>query len=451
MTTTTIPSRADVVVIGGGPAGSSVANLLARAGYETLLLEKARHPRPTVGESLIPHFWKFAEALGVTAKVDAERFVTKAGGIVVWDGKIRQIRFDRFGYVQRAALHVERDRFDHLLLRHAESVGAQVHEEVTVRRVDLSRGDAPVVHYEDRRGGSSAEGSVVARYVVDASGISGVIAGQANARRRVSADGKYLGMWGYFKNARFLGADREVYEANQVYQARPVTFVLSYKDGWAWHIILRDTTSIGLVINTDATKGMNKKAQEEYFLRTVTGIPYLRDLLAGATYVPDSLFFRPDYSYYSENVVGDGYFCIGDAASFVDPIFSQGVTTGMYNATVCTWAIDQAMKKPAREPFFREMFRRRLLEYYGFSRLLAFGDFGGEGIDAAGVRNFILSMPPNELGLALTAAATTNRSDNLRRMVREAGLNPETDDEFISDKSESLSALKIVEPVSRAG
>jgi flavin-dependent dehydrogenase len=143
-----IPKSCDVLVIGGGPAGSSAAALLAKAGIDVVLLEKALHPRPQVGESLIPHFWKYTDQTGASALIEQEGFVAKAGGITVWNGKIHRIAFAEFGFT-RPALHVERDRFDFLLLQHAASLGAGVYQQVGVKGVDFSDPDRLRVHYLD--------------------------------------------------------------------------------------------------------------------------------------------------------------------------------------------------------------------------------------------------------------------------------------------------------------
>src|SRR3990172_2482030 len=106
-----IPRSADVAVIGGGPAGSIAASQLALAGYAVVLLEKAKHPRPTVGESLIPQFWKFTDQIGASASIESDGFIAKGGGLSLWRGQLRQLKFSDFGY-SRPGLHVERDRFD---------------------------------------------------------------------------------------------------------------------------------------------------------------------------------------------------------------------------------------------------------------------------------------------------------------------------------------------------
>lgn len=445
-----IPPRCDVLVIGGGPAGAAAATQLAQAGLDTVLLEKTRHPRPQVGESLIPHVWKFTDKLGVSEKLRAEGFIEKSGGIVVWDGRIRHFRFATFGFGQ-PALHVERDRFDEILLRHAESEGAGVWEQVMVRAVEGAPPGPMRVRYEDRRGGRPAEGVIEARFVVDASGQTGVIAAAANARRRVGADGKYLGVWGYFRNSKYLAADRLTYEAADVRRVKPVTFISSFGGGWAWHIPLREVTSVGLVLNTAETRGLGRREHERYFLDTCRSLPYVSELLAEAEYVSDSVTFRPDYSYYSERLCGPGFACAGDAGSFVDPIFSQGVSFALYTGCLAAWTAKSSLANRSRAPFYSEVFRNRSLEIYGFARLLAFGDFGGDGVDPEAVRRLVVSMPRHELELSLTVSTLMERPANLQRMLVEAGYTPQWVEESLEDRSESLIALRTAASADETG
>jgi halogenation protein CepH len=164
-------------------------------------------------------------------------------------------------------------------------------------------------------------------------------------------------------------------------------------------------------------------------------------LLVGASFIEGSLCFRPDYSYYSERVVGDDFYCVGDAATFIDPIFSQGVTTGFYNSAVCTWALTSSLKNPARKAFFAELYRRKVMEHYGFYRLLTFGDLGGDGIDAELVRLVILSMPQTELELALVASAVTERAQNFHEMARQAGLGDRLGADVVNRLSRPVPSL----------
>src|SRR5262249_14563810 len=142
----TLPRSCDVVVMGGGPGGSIAATSLAAKGYEVVLLEKRRHPRYAVGESLIPHFWKYCKLAGAKEKIENEGFLAKAGGTVLWRGVIRQTAFAHFGY-RNPALHVERERFDHILLEHARETGARVYEDVAVTSATVDGSDEAHVTY----------------------------------------------------------------------------------------------------------------------------------------------------------------------------------------------------------------------------------------------------------------------------------------------------------------
>ena len=415
-----IPGRCDVAVIGGGPAGSSVAALLAKQGVEVVVLEKASHPRPQVGESLIPHFWKYADQTGASPLIEREGFAAKAGGIVVWNGKISRIAFSEFGFT-RPALHVERDVFDELLLKNAESQGAKVFQRVAVREADLSLAN-PRVKYLDRRGGDTIEGSIACRFVIDASGSSAVLAGQFKSKRLVDSRMRFLSLWGHFKNSRYVAADGCSHAATEVGKVKPVTFVTSFEDGWIWHIAMRQYTSVGLVINTDRARSMDNQQREGFFLDTLKTAPYICKLLDKAEYLPDSFNQRPDYSYYSTTLCGENFYCIGDAASFVDPIHSHGVLNAFYNASMTALAITESLKDPSYRARHAQLCENRIRQFYGFSRSLALGEFGGDGVDAELVRRFMRQVPPVELDLMLAASVMSDRSENFHRLAQDAGL-----------------------------
>lgn len=420
-TNTLIPGRCDVLVIGGGPAGSSVAALLAKQGVEVVLLEKTSHPRPQVGESLIPHVWKYAELTGAAPAIEREGFVAKAGGITVWNDKISRIAFSEFGF-SRPALHVERDVFDDLLLKHAESLGARVFQQVAVQEAELAS-DWPKVNYLDRRGGAAIEGCIACRFVIDASGSSAVLAGQFKSKRLVDSRMRFLSLWGHFKGSRYVAADGRSYPAGEVGNVKPVTFVTSFEDGWIWHIAMRRYTSVGLVINTERARTMDKAERERFFLDTLKTAPYLERLLDGAEYMPESFSQRPDYSYYSTKLCGDNFYCIGDAASFVDPIYSHGVLNAFYNASLTALAVTESLKYPAYRARHAQLCENRIRQFYGFSRSLALGEFGGDGVDAKLVRRFMRQVPAVELELMLAASAMSERSENFHKLAQDAHLS----------------------------
>lgn len=373
-----------------------------------------------LARSLIPHFWKYADLTGASPLIEKENFVAKAGGITVWNGKINRIAFSEFGF-SRPALHVERDIFDELLLKHAESQGALIFQEVTVRQanLDLAR---PRIVYIDRRGDELREGVVDCRFVVDASGPSAFLAGQFKSRRLINSRMRFLSLWGYFKNSRFVAGDGYSHAAADIVSIRPVTFVTSFAEGWIWHIALRDTASVGLVINTDSARNMDKTERERFFLDTLRNAPYLNRLLADAVYEAGSFSERPDYSYYSSTVCGGNFYCIGDAVSFVDPIFSHGVLNAFYNAVMTAFAVRESLKDPQRCVRHAQLCENRIKQFYGFSRSLALGEFGGDGVEPELVRGLMRQLPPNELDLMLAAACISDRSENFHRLAGEAGI-----------------------------
>ncbi len=421
LTQNLIPAQCDVLIIGGGPAGSSAAIELAKSGVDVVLLERTIFPRNQVGESLIPHFWKFADALGVSEKIEREGFIAKAGGITIWDNKFRQISFAKFGY-QRPGLHVERDIFDDLLLTHAQISGAQVFCQVTVKKVDFGNKNHPVVSFFDKRHDENEAGSIRCQYVIDASGHSTLLANAFKARKLISPKLNFLSLWGYFKNSRYVGVDRKSHAASELQIVKPVTFVTSYKTGWLWHIILREKTSIGMIMPVEQFKSVQPEQRETYFKQACQEIPEISKLLNNARFVEGSLQFRPNYSYYSDNISGENYYCIGDAAAFADPIFSHGVQNALYNAAVVCMAIRASLKQRENRLRYSQLCETRMQQFYGFSRALALGDYGIHGVNRELVKSLIKTMPPLELELIRVASEMTNRSENFHQLACEAGV-----------------------------
>ena len=438
----TIPKQCDVLVIGGGPAGSSVATHLARGGIDVIVFERALFPRNQVGESLIPHIWKYTDMTGVSDKIKQEGFLAKSGGITVWDGNVHQISFSDFGYT-RPGLHVERDVFDALLLDHAHCSGANIFNEVVVKKADFSDADWPSINYIDKRSESNDEGQIRCRYVVDASGHSSFLANQFKTRQTVDSKLNFLSLWGYFKDSRFVGVDRQSHSMNELSQIMPVTFVISFEEGWIWHIVLRQKTSVGLVVHSNRLKGMSKQQREAFFVDTCRQQPYLHQLLEPATLIENSIRFRPDYSYYSTQICGENYYSIGDAAVFVDPIFSHGVQNAFYNAAVTALTIKESLKTPEKRLRLSQLCENRMQQFYGFSRTLALGDFSCNGVNRELVKVLMKSLPPLELELIMVASEMTNRSGNFRQMAREAGVWDNLDETYSNNLSNNINTMNL--------
>jgi flavin-dependent dehydrogenase len=146
-------------------------------------------------------------------------------------------------------------------------------------------------------------------------------------------------------------------------------------------------------------------------------------LLENAQYLPTSFSQRPDYSYYSTRLCGENFYCIGDAASFVDPIYSHGVLNAFYNACISAAAVAESLKQPAYRARHAQLCENRIRQFYGFSRSLALGDLGGDGVDAELVSRFMRQVPAVELELMLAASFMSERSENFQRLVKAAGLS----------------------------
>ncbi len=222
---------------------------------------------------------------------------------------------------------------------------------------------------------------------------------------------------------------------------KPVTFVMSFEDGWVWHIVLREKTSVGLIVPTGRTRGMDRQQREVFFKQTCASLPHLCKLLEPACFIEGSLQFRPDYSYYSNNICGENYYCIGDAATFVDPIFSHGVQNALYNAAAATLAIKESLKNKKQRLRYSQLCESRMQQFYGFSRALSLGDFGCNGVNPGLVKNLMKSLPPLELELILVASEMTNRSKNFRKLAKEAGVLGPFEESFSSRKRVPIVAL----------
>lgn len=369
--TSTVPQKADVVVIGGGPAGSTAATILARKGYDVVLLDKARHPRQMVGESVLPHVWSYLDLIGATKEIERANFIQKSGGTAVWRGSIKQMAISDFGF-KRPSLHVERDEFDEILLRTAERGGVRVHEEVTVRSVQLEAA-ARGVAYVDRRSGAEEPGRIQCRYIVDASGQGAVVANQLGIRE-FDKDLRFTSVWGYYDNSAYIAQGGLVCPWEMRRKIKPTTLQLGIGDwGWCWHIVQKEHTSVGLVLAPTQSAQFKASAStlEERFDLACRKLPIVEELLRPAKLIPGSVLAIRDFAYRPVQLAGDGWFLAGDAAAFVDPINSAGVITACYTGFSAATALDGCLRKPERRDYYANVFSTLVRQRLALFRLSA--------------------------------------------------------------------------------
>lgn len=350
---------ADVVVIGGGPGGSTTATLLARKGWKVLLLERESFPREHVGESLLPATMPILEELGVLDAVAAEGFLPKWGATMVWGHGTEpwSWHFRETNRRHPHAYQVWRPRFDQLLLENARLHGVDVREghRVVEAIVESGRVQGVDVRTPDRE-----EVRIDAPFVVDASGQAGLVA-RAFGHREPDPYFRNVAVYAYFANHGRLAEP----DANNI-------LVESYAHGWMWAIPLHTgLVSVGAVVDaTTAQRGLRDHGADAFLAEQVAAAPNVARLLEGADPARPAAVVR-DWSYRAREVVGDGYVLVGDAACFIDPLFSSGVhlamTAGVHAAAYVTTVLRDPAMAPATAPVYAELYE----EHYGQFRELA--------------------------------------------------------------------------------
>jgi len=326
----------EVVVIGGGPSGATVATLVAARGHSVTLFERDRFPRYHVGESLIPETFWVLERLGMLPAMRASQFVEKHSVQFVSDeGKLSAPFYfaDYKDHESSRTWQVTRREFDHLMLDNARSKGVQVEEGVRVLDVLFENGRAVGVRVADASG---HERTVRCKVVVDAAGQSGLLLDRLQLRAW-DPDLKKAAIWTYWKGAaRESGRDAG---ATLVLQTEA-------KKGWFWYIPLADDiTSIGVVADHDwLFKGRASKDPEAIYDEEVARCPGLIPRLEGATRV-EPFRVAKEYSYRSKHVAGDGWVLVGDALGFLDPLYSSGILLALKSGALAGDAIADALDR----------------------------------------------------------------------------------------------------------
>ncbi|MEI8311439.1 MAG: NAD(P)/FAD-dependent oxidoreductase, partial [Verrucomicrobiota bacterium] len=301
----------DVLIIGGGPAGSTAATTLAKAGRRVLVLEKEKFPRFHVGESLLPYNRQIFDELGIWPKIEAAGFMKKRGAQFLMGNGSHGIRlnfsqgsFNKF----REAIHVERSRFDELLLAHARESGAEVREECQVLEYLVGEEDV-AVRYRDADGAGQ---EVRSRFLIDASGLSNLTANRDSLREYYPGH-KKVAIFGHFAGIDMPQGD----EKGDI-------LIVRRENSWFWLIPLEDNkVSAGLVLDRADFQELGKDV-EKIFRDAVRDTPAVCGRFARAEALTP-LHAVADFSYRNGRLVEPRLVRIGDASGFLDPVFSSGV------------------------------------------------------------------------------------------------------------------------------
>ncbi|MFY9512561.1 MAG: NAD(P)/FAD-dependent oxidoreductase [Rubrivivax sp.] len=326
----------DVLVVGGGPAGATIATLLARQGRDVVVLEKAHHPRFHIGESLLPANVPLLEQLGVRAQVEA--IGMPKWGVEFCSPQHRHRSYLEFGDAwdksMPMAWQVRRSAFDDILFRNAGAAGARMLEGVRVRHVDFDADGASIDAVLD----DGATQRWRAKFVVDASGRDTLLANQ-NDWKQKNRKHNSAALFGHFRGARRLEGRKEGHIS-----------IFWFAHGWFWFIPLADgSTSIGAVCWPEYLKTRDKPLKE-FFADTIAMSPPLAERLAGATLVDDQVWATGNYAYTSERSHGERFLLLGDAYAFIDPVFSSGVYLAMVSAFEGAAVVAKALDEPAAYP-----------------------------------------------------------------------------------------------------
>src|SRR5207253_3363538 len=323
----------DVGIIGGGPAGSTAAALLARANRRVIVFEREKFPRFHIGESLLPFSMKAFTRLGLHEKFRRAGFLKKFGGEIFGACSEPGTKFyfkDGFRSQTDHAYQVTRSDFDKLLLDHARESGAEVHEEVAVDRVEFLNEH---VDLAVRRNGSVE--NVRARYLIDASGRNSVLGTKFGIKKsydhlqKLSIFAHYDGVW------RAEGIDGTL------------TVLVRAVDRWFWLIPLTaGRTSVGVVLDSETFR-KSKLSAEDFLEQALAEQPTIAKRMTNAR-LASRVYVEADFSYRSARLHGDRWLLTGDAAGFIDPIFSSGVFLAIFSGEKCADALNAVLDHPRK-------------------------------------------------------------------------------------------------------
>src|SRR6266705_5802052 len=320
----------DVAIIGGGPAGSTAAALLARAGRHVIVFEREKFPRFHIGESLLPFSMKAFTRLGLHEKFRRAGFIKKFGGEFFSACSSEGTKFyfkDAYRSQTDHSYQVTRADFDKLLLDHAAESGAEVRQETGVKSVEFANEHVDLALTDGK--------SIRARYIIDASGRNSVLGTKFNIKKtyehlkKLSIFAHYDGVW------RPEGIDATL------------TVLIRGIDRWFWIIPLTgERTSIGVVLDSETFRS-SKQAPEDFLEQALIEQPVIMQRMREARRV-SGVHVAADFSYRSTQLYGDRWLLAGDAAGFIDPIFSSGVFLAVFSGEKCADVLNEVLDRPRK-------------------------------------------------------------------------------------------------------
>ena len=349
----------DVIVIGGGPAGSAAATMLARKGWQVTVLEREKFPRDHVGESLLPASIPVLEELGALPTVESAGFLPKYGATMVWGNGDAPWSWYFKETSQRYphSYQVWRPQFDKILLDNAKAQGVTVLEGHHVTEVIFDGGEAVGVEFTNANG-DAGEGQ--ARFIVDASGQSTLLARHLESKEW-DPFFQNLAVYAYFTGAKPLPEP----DQNNI-------FIESYRHGWLWTIPLHTgRSSVGVVVDSETGKeGIQQNGAKAFLEAQLAQSSHTRTMLENAEMDSEPTVVM-DWSYTAGKMYGPGYILAGDAACFVDPLFSSGVHLALMSGVLAAAYVTTALKNPSMAEEAGQVYQELYLKEYNQFREMA--------------------------------------------------------------------------------
>ncbi|PJK14103.1 hydroxylase [Lysobacteraceae bacterium NML07-0707] len=333
------PIDTDVLVIGGGPAGSCAATILAQKGWRVVMLEKDRHPRFHIGESLLPMNMPILARIGALEKARAVGLLKLGADFPGTDGQFNVFDFSKTlnPDTPNFAFQVKREEFDQMLFEHAREQGVDARDGTRVERVEFAADGAMTVHAAGQRWRP--------RYVLDASGRDTFLGNKLKLKRKNPRHASAAVF------SHFQGVTRREgrHEGN--------VSIYRHAHGWAWMIPLRDgSMSVGAVCWPEYLK-TRRTDTETFLMQTLASVPEIAQRMQGATRIAP-VHVTGNYAYECTRMHGRHWTLLGDAYAFVDPMFSSGVYLAMHSAEQGALMVDQILKTPEREAELQRKLQR---------------------------------------------------------------------------------------------